>query len=153
MNYLDLQIASDYAEIPSFEQMQGWVDAVLTDAAQDSEIVIRVVDEAESAALNSQYRHKQGPTNVLSFPFEAPEGFEMDLLGDLVICAPLLAQEASQQHKPLLHHWAHIIIHGVLHLIGYDHLDDAEAEEMEGLEIRILKALNIENPYQEESKA
>lgn len=153
MNYLDLQIASDFAEIPSLEQMQGWVDAVLTDAAQDSEIVIRVVDEAESAALNSQYRHKQGPTNVLSFPFEAPEGFEMDLLGDLVICAPLLAQEASQQHKPLLHHWAHIIIHGVLHLIGYDHLDDAEAEEMEGLEIRILKALNIENPYQEESKA
>lgn len=147
MNYLDIQLASDFAEIPSAEMMQIWVDAVLKDSEQDSEIVVRLVDEPESAALNTQYRHKSGPTNVLSFPFEAPEGFEMDLLGDLVICAPLLAQEASQQKKALFDHWAHILIHGVLHLVGYDHLQDDEAEEMEALEIKILSTLNIDNPY------
>ena len=147
MNYLDIQLATDFAEIPTAEMMQTWVDAVLKESEQDSEIVVRLVDEAESAGLNSQYRHKSGPTNVLSFPFEAPEGFETDLLGDLVICAPLLAQEAKQQNKALFDHWAHILIHGVLHLVGYDHLQDDEAEEMEALEIKILSTLNIDNPY------
>ena len=147
MNYLDIQLATDFSEVPTAEMMQTWVDAVLKDSEQDSEIVVRLVDEAESAELNSQFRHKSGPTNVLSFPFEAPEGFEMDLLGDLVICAPLLAQEASQQNKALFDHWAHILIHGVLHLVGYDHLQDDEAEEMESLEIKILSTLNIDNPY------
>ncbi|NBV75216.1 MAG: rRNA maturation RNase YbeY [Methylococcaceae bacterium] len=147
MNYLDIQLATEFAEIPTAAMMQLWVDAVLKDSEQDSEIVVRLVDESESAELNLQYRHKSGPTNVLSFPFEAPEGFEMDLLGDLVICAPLIAQEAQQQNKALFDHWAHILIHGVLHLIGYDHLQDNEAEEMEALEIKILSALNIDNPY------
>ena len=147
MNYLDIQLVTDFAEIPTAEMMQTWVDAVLKESEQDSEIVVRLVDEAESAGLNSQYRHKSGPTNVLSFPFEAPEGFETDLLGDLVICAPLLAQEAKQQNKALFDHWAHILIHGVLHLVGYDHLQDDEAEEMEALEIKILSTLNIDNPY------
>jgi probable rRNA maturation factor len=147
MNYLDIQLATEFAEIPTAAMMQLWVDAVLKDSEQDSEIVVRLVDESESAELNLQYRHKSGPTNVLSFPFEAPEGFEMDLLGDLVICAPLIAQEAQQQNKALFDHWAHILIHGVLHLIGYDHLQDDEAEEMEALEIKILSTLNIDNPY------
>lgn len=147
MNYLDIQLATEFAEIPTAEMMQTWVDAVLKASEQDSEIVVRLVDEPESAELNAQYRHKTGPTNVLSFPFEAPEGFEMDLLGDLVICAPLLAQEAQQQNKALFDHWAHILIHGVLHLVGYDHLQDDEAEEMEALEIKILSTLNIDNPY------
>ena len=147
MNYLDIQLATEFAEIPTAAMMQLWVDAVLKDSEQDSEIVVRLVDESESAELNLQYRHKSGPTNVLSFPFEAPEGFEMDLLGDLVICAPLIAQEAQQQNKALFDHWAHILIHGVLHLIGYDHLQDNEAEEMEALEIKILSTLNIDNPY------
>jgi probable rRNA maturation factor len=147
MNYLDIQLATEFAEIPTAVMMQLWVDAVLKDSEQDSEIVVRLVDESESAELNLQYRHKSGPTNVLSFPFEAPEGFEMDLLGDLVICAPLIAQEAQQQNKALFDHWAHILIHGVLHLIGYDHLQDDEAEEMEALEIKILSTLNIDNPY------
>jgi probable rRNA maturation factor len=151
MNYLEIQLATSYADYPSEQQFQLWVDTVLQEDDQDSEIVIRLVDDQESAELNQQYRHKQGPTNILSFPFEAPDGFDTDLLGDLVICAPLIALEAQQQNKQLFDHWAHITIHGVLHLLGYDHIDDAEAEEMEALEIKILSRLNINNPYLEES--
>jgi probable rRNA maturation factor len=151
MNYLEIQLATSYADYPSEQQFQLWLDTVLQEDDQDSEIVIRLVDDQESAELNQQYRHKQGPTNILSFPFEAPDGFDTDLLGDLVICAPLIALEAQQQNKQLFDHWAHITIHGVLHLLGYDHIDDAEAEEMEALEIKILSRLNINNPYLEES--
>ena len=151
MNYLEIQLATSYADYPSEQQFQLWVDTVLQEDDQDSEIVIRLVDDQESAELNQQYRHKQGPTNILSFPFEAPDGFDTDLLGDLVICTPLIALEAQQQNKQLCDHWAHITIHGVLHLLGYDHIDDAEAEEMEALEIKILSRLNINNPYLEES--
>jgi probable rRNA maturation factor len=151
MNYLDIQMATTEPNYPSEQQFQVWVDAVLTDQSVDSEIVIRLVDNAEIAELNLQYRHKSGPTNILSFPFEAPKGIEMDLLGDLVISAPLIAEEAKQQAKALLDHWAHITIHGVLHLLGYDHIEDDEAEQMEALEIKILSKLNIANPYQEES--
>jgi probable rRNA maturation factor len=152
MNYLEIQLATSYADYPSEQQFQLWLDTVLQEDDQDSEIVIRLVDDQESAELNQQYRHKQGPTNILSFPFEAPDGFDTDLLGDLVICAPLIALEAQQQNKQLFDHWAHITIHGVLHLLGYDHIDDAEAEEMEALEIKILSRLNINNPYLEESE-
>jgi len=151
MNYLDIQIATQSSDFPTERQFQLWVDTVLSDQSQDSEIVIRLVDDAESAVLNEQYWHKKGPTNILSFPFEAPEGLEMDLLGDLVICVPLIAKEAAEQNKLPEHHWAHIIIHGVLHLLGYDHIEEIEAEEMESLEIKLLKLLNIANPYQEES--
>ena len=151
MNFLEIQNATEYADCPDEQQFQQWMDSVLTDQAQNSEIVIRLVDKAESAELNQQYRHKTGPTNILSFPFEAPEGIEMDLLGDLVICAPLIAEEALQQNKQSQHHWAHITIHGILHLLGYDHVQDQDAEEMEALEIQILHKLNIVNPYQEES--
>ncbi len=152
MNYLDIQLATSYAEYPTEQQFQLWVDTVLQEDDQDSEIVIRLVDNQESAELNQQYRHKSGPTNILSFPFEAPDGFDSDLLGDLVICTPLIALEAQQQNKSLFDHWAHITIHGVLHLLGYDHIDDADAEEMEALEIKILSRLNINNPYLEESE-
>jgi probable rRNA maturation factor len=152
MNYLEIQLATSYADYPSEQQFQLWLDTVLQEDDQDSEIVIRLVDDQESAELNQQYRHKQGPTNILSFPFEAPDGFDTDLLGDLVICAPLISLEAQQQNKQLFDHWAHITIHGVLHLLGYDHIDDAEAEEMEALEIKILSRLNINNPYLEESE-
>lgn len=151
MNYLDIQVATEFPGIPGEQQFQHWVDTVLTDQSQDSEIVIRLVDDAESAELNQTYRHKQGPTNILSFPFEAPEGVDMDLLGDLVICAPLIEREAAQQNKLPEHHWAHITIHGVLHLLGYDHVEENDAEEMEALEIKLLNMLNIANPYQEES--
>lgn len=151
MNYLDIQIATETSDYPSEQQFQHWVDTVLTDQNQDSEIVIRLVDDAESAELNQQYRHKHGPTNILSFPFEAPANIEMDLLGDLVICTPLIAKEALEQHKVPDHHWAHITIHGLLHLLGYDHIEDDDADEMEALEIKFLNMLNIANPYQEES--
>lgn len=147
MNRIDIQRVFESEGQPDEVQIQAWVDAALEDVEQDTEIVIRIVDEAESAQLNGQYRHKKGPTNILSFPFEAPVGIELNLLGDLVICAPVVAREAIEQHKPLAHHWAHIIVHGVLHLLGYDHLDDDEAEQMEGKEIEILKKLNINNPY------
>jgi len=149
MNQLDIQIASTAEELPSSVQFQQWVDLALADQARCFEITLRLVDEAESAQLNQQYRNKHGATNILSFPFEAPEGFDLNLLGDLVICAPVIAKEALVQHKPFFHHWAHIVIHGVLHLRGYDHITDDEAREMEDKEISLLQTLNILNPYQE----
>lgn len=152
MNTLELQVETCRTDYPSLQQFQYWVDTVLANAEQPSEIVIRLVDEAESAELNERYRHKPGPTNILSFPFDPPIGIESDLLGDLVICAPVIEREAQEQHKLPEHHWAHITIHGVLHLLGYDHIDDADAEEMEALEIKFLQTLNIANPYQEECK-
>lgn len=151
MNYLDIQIATEFTDIPSEQQFQTWMDTVLTEPSQNSEILIRLVDKAESAELNQQYRHKPGPTNILSFPFEVPDVIESDLLGDLVICAPLIAEEAQQQQKKPEHHWAHITIHGILHLLGYDHIAEVDAEEMEALEIRFLSTLKIANPYQEVS--
>ncbi|MBS3963445.1 MAG: rRNA maturation RNase YbeY [Methylomonas sp.] len=153
MNHIDLQIATMCDGLPALADFQRWVDAVLDAADDDTEIVIRLVDDDESHQLNQQYRHKSGPTNVLSFPFEVPEGIDVEcaLLGDLVICAPLIAEEARQQSKPLHHHWAHIVIHGVLHLVGYDHIDDAEADAMEAREIDILRTFNIADPYTEES--
>lgn len=147
MNSVDIQTIFASAGQPSEQQIQQWVDTALADVNHDTEIVVRIVDESESTELNEQYRHKQGPTNILSFPVEIPEGIDLNLLGDLVVCAPVLEQEAQQQGKPLAHHWAHIIIHGVLHLLGYDHLDDEQAEEMESKEIALLQKLNIPNPY------
>lgn len=150
--YIDLQVATE-APHPVLEQFQRWASTALAEFennGQENEIVIRLVDDAESAALNQQYRHKSGPTNILSFPFEAPDGVEIDLLGDLVICAPLIAREAAEQGKPVSDHWAHITVHGILHLLGYDHVDEREAELMENLEIEILAELDIANPYMEE---
>ena len=149
MNYLELQVVFASQGQPEQAQLQHWLDTALAGIGRDTEIVVRIVDEAESAELNHDYRGKQGPTNILSFPFEAPDipGFESELLGDLVVCAPVLAKEAIEQGKPLNNHWAHIIIHGVLHLLGYDHIDEAEAEAMESQEIAILAKLEIPNPY------
>lgn len=149
MNHLDIQRVFASEGQPDDATFQLWIDTALAALEEDTEVVIRIVDTPESAGLNSQYRNKQGPTNILSFPFEAPdiEGFTFDLLGDLVICAPVLASEAQEQDKPLLNHWAHIVIHGLLHLLGYDHIDDADAEEMEAKEIAILQQLHIPNPY------
>lgn len=149
MNQLEIQDVFQSEGQPTAEQFQSWVDAALADYRKDAELVIRIVDEQESAELNQQYRHKQGPTNILSFPIDLPDGVELDLLGDLVVCAPVLKREALQQHKALIDHWAHIIVHGVLHLLGYDHIEDSDAEQMEALEIVILNTLNIKNPYTE----
>jgi probable rRNA maturation factor len=152
MNQIEIQRVEESGWQPDQQAIQAWVDAAFEDFGQDTEIVVRIVGEQESAELNSYYRHKPGPTNILSFPFEAPEGLdsiELNLLGDLVICAEVLEKEALEQVKPLAHHWAHIIVHGVLHLLGYDHLEDKDAELMESREINILKKLNINNPYHE----
>lgn len=149
MNQIEIQAVFESAGQPDQQQIQLWVDTALDDYEQDTEIVVRIVDEQESAELNEQYRHKSGPTNILSFPVDVPEGIELDLLGDLVICAPVLEKEALEQDKLLAHHWAHIIVHGVLHLLGYDHIDDDEAELMENKEIAILNKLHINNPYTE----
>lgn len=150
MHHIEIQQVSASAVQPTPQQIQACVDAALEGLDQETEIVVRIVDEQESARLNECYRHKPGPTNVLSFPFEMPEGLqnmEPNLLGDLVICAPVVEREALEQHKKVEHHWAHMIVHGVLHLLGYDHNDDEEAELMESKEIAILKKLKINNPY------
>ncbi len=149
MNDIEIQAVFESEGQPDQQQIQLWVDTALADYDQDTEIVVRIVDEQESAELNEQYRHKSGPTNILSFPADLPEGVELNLLGDLVICAPVLEKEAQEQDKLLADHWAHIIVHGVLHLLGYDHIDETEAELMENKEIAILNKLNINNPYSE----
>ncbi|AFJ02938.1 metal-dependent hydrolase [Methylophaga frappieri] len=135
--------------LPADDDFQRWAEAALTLVDVDCELCIRIVDVAESQQLNHQYRQKDYPTNVLSFPFDAPIALEPRLLGDLVMCAPVVKKEASEQGKPEQHHWAHLTIHGCLHLLGYDHLNDEEAEEMEALEIQILQTLDIANPYLE----
>ena len=152
MNRVEIQAVYTSHDQPDAGQIQSWVDAALHGHAKDTEIVVRIVGEQEGAELNKLYRHKDGPTNILSFPADLPEGIGLNLLGDLVVCAPVLEQEALEQGKSLAHHWAHIIIHGVLHLLGYDHVDEDDAEIMEALEINILNKLNITNPYLEKSE-
>lgn len=135
-------------ETPDAEQFQNWAEAALAQVEEDCELSIRLVDSEESAELNSEYRGKTGPTNVLSFPFEAPIELEPRLLGDLVICLQVVEREAAEQGKAVDEHWAHMVVHGCLHLLGYDHIEDDEAEQMEALEIHILQSINIANPYQ-----
>ena len=151
MAIVDLQVASECQQLPSAKQFKRWVEAALQKEMQSKdeiELAIRIVDEADSQALNMQYRGKEKPTNVLSFPFEAPPQVPCDLLGDLVICHAIVIDEAKEQGKFLGDHWAHMLIHGCLHLLGFDHVQDDEAEAMEILEIDILKKLEIDNPYQ-----
>ncbi|KGJ96158.1 rRNA maturation RNase YbeY [Colwellia psychrerythraea] len=151
---IDLQIACQQTELPSKEQFQLWVDtalaAVISKPNQEFELTIRLVNSDESQQLNSQYRGKDKPTNVLSFPFEVPDGIELNLLGDLIICIEVMKQEAQAQNKALFDHWAHLVIHGCLHLLGFDHISDDEALEMESLEVAILSKLGINNPYLEQ---
>lgn len=143
---VDIQRVIDTPDLPSDDALTHWANCAWQQN-EPSEITLRIVDEAEIAELNQTYRHKAGATNVLSFPFEAPPGITLPLAGDLVVCAAVVAREASQQGKPLAHHWAHMVVHGVLHLQGYDHIEEHEAEEMEALEVRLLASLGIPNPY------
>ncbi len=147
---LDLQVAVEGFELPSQAELELWVKTALRDTMSEAELTIRIVDVEESQELNKTYRGKDKPTNVLSFPFEAPPGIELPLLGDLVICAEVVKQEAIDQNKPLLAHWAHMVVHGCLHLLGYDHIDDSEAEEMESLETQLIENLGYTNPYKEQ---
>lgn len=144
---LDLQLASSASNLPSEAQFQQWLEAAVLPFQAEAEVTIRIVDSAESQQLNSQYRAKDKPTNVLSFPFQCPPGIELPLLGDLVICAAVVAEEATEQGKALEAHWAHMVIHGCLHLLGFDHINDDDAAEMEAEEIQILQQLGVANPY------
>lgn len=155
---IDLQIVSENSEgLPTLEQFTHWVETTLAFEAQtedfpETEMTIRIVDEEESQTLNREYRGKDYPTNVLSFPFEVPEGIELPLLGDLVICRQVMEREAKEQQISLASHWAHLAVHGTLHLLGYDHIEEAEAEEMEGLETQIMQKLGFEDPYLSEKE-
>lgn len=144
---LDVQHAS-LLPVPSEADFRLWCSLALRVRQADSELTIRLVDEAEGLELNNTYRHKAYATNVLSFPADVPDGLlDIPLLGDLVICVPVVAREAKEQGKALNAHWAHLVIHGCLHLLGYDHLEDAEAEEMEQLERQLLAELGYPDPY------
>lgn len=147
----DVQFDCDEAEgLPSEQDFQQWAKLAWQGEGNAS-VAIRIVKEDESRELNHHYRGKNSSTNVLSFPMEMPEELRGMLdenpLGDLVICAPVVVREAAEQNKILQHHWAHMLIHGMLHLQGFDHLADDEAEIMEHLEIKLLQQLGMPNPY------
>ena len=141
MNPISVQRAVPAAGIPAAASLRRWAQSALK---KKGELTIRIVDEAESEALNSRYRDKHKPTNVLSFAYG-----EDGMLGDLVICAPVVVREASEQRKKPRAHWAHMVVHGCLHLQGHDHENQKEAEAMEALEVRIMEQLGFSNPYLE----
>jgi len=151
MSYrIDVEVNSSSTKIPSIENIEVWITAALqSDELNEAEVSVYIVDEAESQELNSQYRGKDKPTNVLSFPADIPDEVGVPLLGDLVICAPVVEREAKEQGKTLEAHWAHMLVHGTLHLLGYDHVDDDEADVMEALETRLITQLDFPAPYTE----
>lgn len=162
--HIDLQTNTTAENLPGSEDFQRWVSLALSTLGKDTEVelTIRLTDNTEIQQLNRDYRGKDKPTNILSFPFEAIDidpmelqmayagdaaQLDLPLLGDLVIAVSVIATEAAEQGKNLSDHYAHITVHGLLHLLGYDHIDDDEAEAMEALEIKILDQLGINNPY------
>jgi len=147
VQYAQEELPDADAEVPSPQEFERWVAAALAGRREAGELTIRVVGVTEGAALNETYRHRSGPTNVLSFPVDDSPELDLPLLGDLVICAPLVMREAHEQHKSAMAHWAHLTVHGSLHLLGYDHEEPREAEIMEGLEAEILAALGYTDPY------
>jgi probable rRNA maturation factor len=148
---VDLQNVFERPGVPEESLFQAWAQAAWLGQGP-SEVTIRIVDIEEAKALNHQYRGKDKPTNVLSFPFEAPAGITVPLAGDLVICAPVVEDEAREQLKEPATHWAHMVVHGMLHLQGYDHINDEDAEAMEALEIRLLAQFGFGNPYAAEER-
>lgn len=151
---LDVQYATQAADVPDKADLMQWARAALagvpSGAPVSSEVTVRIVDEPESAALNERYRRKQGATNVLSFPYDEPPVVDGRLSGDLVICAPIVQREARAQGVPEIAHWAHMVVHGIMHLRGYDHIDEQEAAVMEGLEVEVLRKLGFPNPYSDD---
>lgn len=148
---LDLQNASSGYAIPAQALIKQWVRAAIEGAdatpRRQAEVSLRIVDETEMTELNGRYRGKAYPTNVLSFPADLPPEVKLPHLGDIVICAAVVEREAQEQHKKPADHWAHLLIHGTLHLLGFDHIEPDEADAMESREIDILKTLDIANPY------
>jgi len=150
---VDIDNVSTNKNVPSHTNMAHWVKHVLShEAKTDAELSIRIVDKDEIQQLNASYRNKDKPTNVLSFPAELPEAVEIPLLGDIIICAPIVEEEAREQQKSTDSHWAHMLIHGTLHLLGYDHIDDSEADIMETIEIKLMQSLKFDSPYQDDKK-
>jgi len=141
-----VQNVTSFSPVPSDQQFAQWVSATLHKHG-GAELLIRLVDRQESRQLNAQYRHENKATNVLSFPVDLQEEVGLALLGDIIICAPIVAEEARDQHKAAEAHWAHLTIHGTLHLLGHDHQAEQEATEMESLETRILQSLGFSDPY------
>lgn len=154
---ISLDVAVSYAVpragVPAATSFRRWAAAAFEGRIRQADIAIRIVGEDEGRSLNRHYRGKDYATNVLSFPGELPEGVKlpkgvtMPLMGDLVVCAPVVAREAAEQGKPVADHYAHLVVHGVLHLLGWDHDNDREAEAMEQLEREILAGLGIADPY------
>jgi probable rRNA maturation factor len=150
MHSITIQLAADKTLAPKKSLLRKWATQALNKKMEQADITIRIVDIEEMSELNSTYRQKSGPTNVLSFPFTLPEEIEIDIpiLGDIVVCAEVVNREAQEQHKSRESHWAHMIIHGVFHLLGYDHETDKEAYIMESLEVEIMQSLGFANPYE-----
>jgi probable rRNA maturation factor len=147
---IDIENNSQSQQIPALAELERWISAALqSQTLADAEVSVYIVDEDEGQELNAQYRSKDYPTNVLSFPADIAEEVGIPLLGDLVVCAPIVEREAQEQGKTLQAHWAHMLIHGTLHLVGFDHIDDNEAETMETLETQIVTGLGYPAPYQE----
>ena len=152
---VDVLLACTERGIPSETEIHDWVGLTLGQSGRvtedNAEVAVRVVDAGEIQRLNRRYRQQDKPTNVLSFPAGDIDGLPADAgrtLGDVVICAPVVAREAAEQGKKLADHWAHMLVHGTLHLLGFDHATDPDAAEMEALETRILAARNVTDPYQ-----
>jgi probable rRNA maturation factor len=151
MNYqIDIDNNSQSTLLPKDIQIEQWISAALhQQTLEAAEVSVYIVDEEESQELNTQYRGKEKPTNVLSFPADIPAEVGIPLLGDLVICAPVVEREAAEQGKTLDAHWAHMLVHGTLHLLGFDHIEDTDADAMEALETAIIVSLNFPAPYQD----
>ncbi len=144
---VNIERACKYSSIPPDFYIKKWVQTVKEHQEKEGEVCVYIVGEEESASLNYTWRNKEGSTNVLSFPAQTPENFPVLLLGDIAICAPVVEREATEQTKTLDAHWAHMVIHGTLHLLGYDHINDKDALEMETLEIHIMNKLGFPDPY------
>jgi probable rRNA maturation factor len=145
---ITIQYAADKKLAPAKTQINNWAKQALADFPEKTDVTIRIVDTAEMTQLNTTYRKKSGPTNVLSFPAEIPAGVADTVLGDIVICAEVVNREAAEQHKPPEAHWAHMVVHGIFHLLGYDHENDNDADIMEKLEIAVMQKLGFANPYE-----
>ena len=148
---IDIQRVSTSVTMPDDHQFQLWAETILDGKRDEAVLVVRIVDEEEACRFNHDYRGKDYASNVLSFPLELPAGLPVEIanlhLGDILLCAPVVAREALEQKKQEAHHWAHLMIHGVLHLLGYDHENIADAQAMESLEKESLATLGINDPY------
>jgi probable rRNA maturation factor len=150
---IDIQVAVRGTDLPAQDQLRQWARRAWLDAEARAEVVLRLASEAESRRLNDEFRGQDRPTNVLSFPYEPLPELGLHHVGDIVLCAPVVTREAAEQGKPEPAHWAHMVVHGMLHLQGYDHIEPADAVEMESLEAEILNELGFADPYADEDRS